>query len=359
MKNPFGGNSLRTIYKIGIAVVIVGIITYYTTSSVKENDVLEGPTVAEPLPQELNVDYDALTRPTTGVSTYIGQDVAQLTKQYGEPHRVDVSEVNDEWYVYNDTYETFMLVGIEKGKVAQIYVGGAAIDMAPFSVGQPIDELYRSMIIQSEVNVPIGENMYSFTLSEQDLHQRLLIAYEGLYAQVYLSEAQGTVQGVRFLDAETLVTQQPYEMIFMGELVTKAPPTSYQQVDIHIAQAKQLSDLANVARTREELLPLVHELKLDELASTHSEEMAQEGYLSSESPTNGDIKQQLEQAAITYEKAGSNVALSYVDAIEAMHGWLNSPSHRDMIMQPTFTHIGSGVFLNNYTQIFIEQAEGE
>lgn len=357
MKNPFGGTSLRTMYKIIIAVVIVGIITYYTTSSVKENDALEGPTVAEPLPQELEIEYDALARPTTGVSTYIGQNVAQFTKQYGEPNRIDVSEVNDEWYVYNASYETFMLVGIETGKVAQIYVGGAAIDMAPFAIEQPLDELYRSMIIQSEVSVPIENNMYSFTLSEQDLHQRLLIAYDELYVQVYLSEENGTVQGVRFLDAQTLVAQQPYEMIFMGELVTKQPPTSYQQVEIHAAQASQLSDLANVARTAEQLLPLVIEPELNELASAHSDEMAYEGYLSSESPTNGDIKQQLEQATITYHKAGSNVALSYVDAIEAMHGWLNSPSHRDMLMQESFTHIGSGVFLNNYTQIFIEQPQ--
>lgn len=347
---------MRTIYKIIIAVVVVGIITYYTTSSVKENEVLEGPNVTQPLPQQqLDVQLDALARPTTGISTFVGETVEAFTQTYGAPSRIDVSEFNTQWYVYNDAYETFMLVGVEDDRIAQVYVGGAAVDISPFAIEQPLEELYRSMLIQSEVNVTIDDNIYSFTLSEEDLHQRLLIAYDDLYAQVYLSEEQGVVEGVRFIDAKTLVAQQPYEMIFMGELMTTKPPNSYEQTEIDAAQAHQLTDLVNVARARQQLLPLVHEEALQSLAHVHSEEMMREGYLSSESPTKGDIKQQLEQADIQYTQAGANVALSYVDAIEAMHGWLNSNSHYDLLMDDTFTHVGSGVFLNNYTQIFIAQ----
>lgn len=347
---------MQTFYKIVIAVVIVGLITYYTTSSVKENKVLEGPNVTEPLPQQqIDVQHDALARPDDGISTFIDESIEAFQKEYGKADRIDVAEFNEEWHVYNASHDTFMLVGVEGGNVAQIYIGGASVEMPPFAIDQPLEELYRSMIIQSEVNVTIGESVYSFTLSEEDLHQRLLIAYEDLYAQVYVSENEGTIQGVRFLNASTLVAQQPYEMIFMGELVSKKQPTSYEQTEIDKGQALMLADLANVARAKEQLSPLLVDVSLNELARTHSEEMVREGYLSSESPTKGDIKQQLAQIGMTYKQAGSNVALSYVDAIEAMHGWLNSKSHRAMILNKSFTSMGSGVFLNNYTQVFVAE----
>lgn len=347
---------MRTIYKLIIAIFVVGFITYYTTSSVKENKALEGPQVTEPLPQQqLEEQVNALERPSEGVSTFVGQSSDAFLAKYGEPQRKDLSKYDDEWWIYNTSYDAFMMVGITAQTVTQVYVGGEHINMHPFYVQQPIDELYRSMIIQSEVNVPIGDNLYSFTLSEEDLHTRLLIAYEGMYAQVYLHEDTSTVQAVRFIDAKTLVAQQPYEMMFMGELVTIQPPTSFQQQEIHAGQTEQLIDLVNVARTSQDLLPLIMDDALQIVAQQHSEEMAQEGYLSNESPTKGDIKEQLKTADIAYETAGSNVAISYVDAIEAMHGWINSASHYELMIDDAFTHVGAGVFLDNYTQIFIEQ----
>lgn len=352
---------MRTLYKILIAILVVGFITYYTTSSVKENKTLEGPEVTKPLPQEdiTSVEQDALARPTTGVSVYVGKKATEFIATYGEPQRVELSEYDDEWWIYNQSYDTFMMVGVTDGSISQIYVGGSNVDMTPYVLHQPIDELYRSMIIQSEVNVTIDENIYSFSLSEEDLHERLLLAYNDLYVQLYLRTDNATVQGVRFINAETLVAQQPYEMLFMGELVASTPPTSYQQAVIHEAQAKQLTDLTNAIRHDEGLLPLVDEASLAQVAQTHSEEMAQEGYLSNESPTKGDIRKQLETAGISYKTAGSNVAMSYVDPIEAVHGWLNSKSHRKLMLDESFTHIGSGAFLDNYTQIFTEREPEE
>ena len=51
-----------------------------------------------------------------------------------------------------------------------------------------------------------------------------------------------------------------------------------------------------------------------------------------------------------------NLATDYFDAIEAMHGWLNSPEHRNVILNNKYTTVGSGVFLNYYTQILLESS---
>ncbi len=38
-----------------------------------------------------------------------------------------------------------------------------------------------------------------------------------------------------------------------------------------------------------------------------------------------------------------------------MHGWLNSKEHRKILLNDTYTHVGTGVYMNYYTQIFVEK----
>lgn len=42
-----------------------------------------------------------------------------------------------------------------------------------------------------------------------------------------------------------------------------------------------------------------------------------------------------------------------------MHGWLNSPDHREMLLNEDFTHVGSGAFGKYYTQNFVEREISE
>jgi len=42
-----------------------------------------------------------------------------------------------------------------------------------------------------------------------------------------------------------------------------------------------------------------------------------------------------------------------------MHGWLNSSEHRKIILNDLYTTVGSGVFLNYYTQILLESSSQE
>ncbi len=40
----------------------------------------------------------------------------------------------------------------------------------------------------------IDENLYTFTLNSDDVKNRLLIMYEGLYAQLYIDELDGELR---------------------------------------------------------------------------------------------------------------------------------------------------------------------
>lgn len=111
-----------------------------------------------------------------------------------------------------------------------------------------------------------------------------------------------------------------------------------------MASGAQLDDLINVTRVHHDLAPLEMDDALDEVARLHSEDMKVQSFLSHESPTNGDLKKRLEVYEIAYNEANENLATAYFDAIEAMHGWLNSPEHRKVILNDKYSLVGSGVF---------------
>ena len=48
-----------------------------------------------------------------------------------------------------------------------------------------------------------------------------------------------------------------------------------------------------------------------------------------------------------------------MDAIEAVHGWLNSPAHRDVLLEKDVTHLGTGAYGKYYTQVLIRETVEE
>ena len=102
------------------------------------------------------------------------------------------------------------------------------------------------------------------------------------------------------------------------------------------------------------LEPLAKSTVLNDVAASHSEDMLLENYISHDSPTYGSLKKRLQQYEWTYERAGENLATNYTDAIEVVHGWLNSSDHRKELLDSQYTHIGTGAFVGYYTQIFTE-----
>ena len=93
--------------------------------------------------------------------------------------------------------------------------------LTPFEIGQDVKDIYRFTIVESEVAVQIGESIYTFTLNSDDVKNRLLIEYENVYAQLYIDGVDGELEAVRFIDPITLVLHQPYDMAYMGEIVSR------------------------------------------------------------------------------------------------------------------------------------------
>ena len=347
---------MKALFRILILATVIGLIFYYATID-NEHVPLEGPTTAQqaiPSDQYINDYNEALLRPETGISTMIGQPIDLLIQSYGEPARKDATSFGYEWWIYEQ-----LMVGVEQGKITQVYTNAEDLDVSPYTIGQPAEDVYRMTIMDAEVSVTIGENIYMFTMSQEDTKNRLLVKFDTLYAQLYIDKEEGKLAGIRFMDGKTLVLHQPYEMQFIGEMIVKETPSSFQQFEINQASAEQLFELTNLYRKKFGAKSLVRSESLNETAMAHSEDMFLQDYISHESPTYGSLAQRMEKNAISYEEANENVAMAYFDAIEAVHGLLNSPDHRAIMLDKQYTHGGTGVYYNYYTQIFIKKSAPE
>lgn len=351
---------MKALFRILFACVSIALIGFMFFISPRENEPLKGPNANSNIIPKTELEQpvkDVVARPQKGLSTLIGKEEDAVLEQYGEPARKEPSSFGYEWWVYNSSAATFFMVGVQNRLVTQVYIAGDELDSSPFKIGQKRDEIYRMTIIDYEVAANVDDNIFVFSMNEEDMQTRLLIQLDGIFAQLYIDGETGALQGVRFTDSKTLVIHQPYEVIYQGELVTKAPPSSYLQQVINEASAAQLDDLINITRVHHDLASLEINKSLKDAANMHSEERKVQNFLAHESLISRNLKKRLEKYEIDYNDANENLATAYFDAIEAMHAWLNSPEHRKVILNDKYTLVGSGVYLNYYTQIFIEPSK--
>ncbi|MGE7836257.1 CAP domain-containing protein [Viridibacillus arvi] len=350
---------MKALFRILIILAAILVVFFYTNQSVKENELLTAPnSQGKVIPNQdvPNVNDKAIPRPKDGLSTLVGKSTNALEKLEGKPSRVEPSAYGYEWWVYDEGYDDYLMVGVEGRKVTQVYIAGVNGAATPFKIGQSLDDIYRSTIIDTEVNVQIDENIYTFILDEEDMKTRILTMYDGLYAQMYFDAKDRTLQAVRFIDGETLVKQQPYDMTYVGDMITSNVPSSYLQVEIDLANQRQLFDLTNVYRTQKGLPALNAAIDLNSIAQSHAASLAL-GNFSKEGVQPDTLKERLKNAVVNFDMAAENIAEDYLDAPEAINGLLNSEKHRDTLLNEDYNQLGSGAFGKHFSQVFIQSID--
>ena len=351
----------RVGWKILVLLLIVMGVFYFMTDKVSENEPLESPvqpgsSIAVP-DKGPSIDGQGMPRPEEGMSLFVGQKTEKLVEQFGEPSRIEPSSFQYEWWVY--TEEPRFMAGVLKGKVNQLYTGDVEADVAPFVIGQNVQDIHRFTPIESEIDVTIKENIYTFSLNSEDIKNRILIPYDNLFVQLYIDQMDGGLAGVRFISPNTLVKHQPYDMTYLGEMMEAPKPSSTVQTEVDRAMERQTFELTNQLRESHDQPVLEYNDKLAILSRQHSQEMIFRKQSSNEQQSVEAFSERLKAAGLPHAKAGENIAFNYIDAIETVHGWLNSPKHREVLLGANFTDTGIGVYNKYYTQSFIAKTEPE
>lgn len=139
------------------------------------------------------------------------------------------------------------------------------------------------------------------------------------------------------------------------KLPEKPQLSKAQQEAVTTAFERQIFDLANSTRVQRGLPPLEWNEKAAAVARSHSKDMLHTNFFSHTSPNTGNMADRLQQAGIKYRTAGKNIAHGQSDSINAHEGWMNSPGHRQNILNEDFKTLGVGVAGKYYTQVFVTE----
>jgi uncharacterized protein YkwD len=115
------------------------------------------------------------------------------------------------------------------------------------------------------------------------------------------------------------------------------------------SMAGQVLALINNARVANGLSQVVRDGFLDSLALQHSQDMVKTNVMSHEG---FDNRANTIITTLGAHCVGENVAMGYNTAASLVQGWLDSPGHRQNIMNPLFRKMGIGIAGIFATQMF-------
>ncbi|KAG7389378.1 hypothetical protein PHYPSEUDO_010506 [Phytophthora pseudosyringae] len=111
------------------------------------------------------------------------------------------------------------------------------------------------------------------------------------------------------------------------------PPNGFQT---------EMLNAVNRERAAKGLSQLCMNSKLQNAAQGHSNDMAQNDYMSHTGSDGSKMSQRIKAAGYDRTAAGENVAAGHTSVEEVMKAWMASPHHRDNILRKKFTMFGCG-----------------
>jgi hypothetical protein len=120
-------------------------------------------------------------------------------------------------------------------------------------------------------------------------------------------------------------------------------------------------DLTNKERADLAEPSLHHSAVLDAAAQMKADDMAKRGYFAHFAPDGTSPWHWFDEAGYRYAYAGENLAVHFTDSGEVVDAWMNSPKHRENIVNKNFTEIGVGTAkgtYEGYDTVFVVQLFG-
>ena len=122
-----------------------------------------------------------------------------------------------------------------------------------------------------------------------------------------------------------------------------------------------LVDLTNDSRQANDISALSVSPILTEAAQKKADDMAENGYFAHESPDGILPWHWFKEAGYRFLYAGENLAINFSDSEKVEEAWMNSPGHRDNILNSKFTEIGIATSRGTYEgrdTVFVVQMFG-
>lgn len=99
-------------------------------------------------------------------------------------------------------------------------------------------------------------------------------------------------------------------------------------------------ELTNHARAEHGLAALVYSHQLEQAAIAKTKDMVEKGYFDHFGPQGETPWQFMEGTGYHYEYGGENLAVGFSTPTDIVEAWLDSPRHRQNLLETNFTDIG-------------------
>jgi len=146
-----------------------------------------------------------------------------------------------------------------------------------------------------------------------------------------------------------------YFLFYSGNVKNQALASSYSPEQILLA--------VNTERQKKDLKPLRPNEKLTKAAQNKAQDMSDKNYFSHISPVDGKKWSDfIKESDYSYHVAGENLANGFQDVPRMVESWMNSPSHKENILNKEVTDTGIGISfgkLGDIPTIFVVQDFGK
>lgn len=145
---------------------------------------------------------------------------------------------------------------------------------------------------------------------------------------------------------EGVLGQLNNTLTFLGTVPEQEGTTALNfqtsQFTIDVLSEDKMVSLVNAERAKNGLKPLKVDVLIRNVARTHSMDMLRNGYFGHDSLSGQTPFDRLVTAGVSFRVAGENLALA--PSVDLAHiGLMNSPSHRENILDPEYGRIGIGI----------------
>jgi uncharacterized protein YkwD len=127
-----------------------------------------------------------------------------------------------------------------------------------------------------------------------------------------------------------------------------APPLELQDPVV-----VNFTNLTNAARANAGCGELKWQAEAAAVAKAHSSDMIQRQFFSHSNPDGKSPFDRLAEAGVGYRAAAENILYGEATASRALELWLNSPGHRENLLNCSFTHHGVGRVDTHWTHLFL------
>jgi len=112
--------------------------------------------------------------------------------------------------------------------------------------------------------------------------------------------------------------------------------------------AQRVLALTNEVRQQYNLPIVQKDSLLDKAAQEKAEDMFKNKYFGHFSPTGVSPWHWIDKSGYDYYYAGENLAMNFLDTEEVIKGWLNSPSHRENLLNKDYKDMGIAVVSGDF-----------